>query len=126
MTAAAAVTLLNIRTFGPLAIAWAVMGGAAGGAETDLLTLLVGRYFGRKALAEIYSWHNVAFLIGAAAGPPLFGAGLAVAHGLTAPVLAVGLVAVVAAGLLLLLGPYPDFVAVETEGLQPQAAPVEA
>jgi MFS family permease len=113
LTAVGAVMLLNIHTFGPFAIAWAVVVGLSGGAETDLLTLLVGRYFGRRALAEIYSWHNVAFLVGAAAGPPLFGAGLALAGGATAPVLAVGLVATAAAGLLLLLGPYPDLASAE-------------
>lgn len=109
LTTVGAVMLLNIHVFGGFAILWAVMIGASGGAETDLLTLLVSRYFGRRALAEIYSWHNVAFLIGAAAGPPLFGAGLALTGAATIPVLGVGVVALVAAGLLLLLGPYPRF-----------------
>lgn len=125
LTAASAWILLRLDHFGPLAVAWAVMGGAAGGAETDLLTLLVGRYFGRRALAQIYSWHNVAFLIGAAIGPPLFGAGLALAHGPTIPVLGVGLVAVVSAGLLLLLGPYPDLRAPDAPA-EGEAVPVEA
>ncbi|WP_374574701.1 MFS transporter [Phenylobacterium sp.] len=128
MTTGAAVLLLRLDSFGPLAFAWAVMVGASTGAETDLLSLLVGRYFGKRALSQIYSWHNVAFLVGAAVGPPLFGLGLHVTGGATIPILGVGAVAFVAALLLLLLGPYPRFDDPEAEAaaapaLEPAAAP---
>ena len=101
--------LLSVHGFGPMAFVRSIMIGAAGGAETDLLTLLVGRYFGKKALAEIYSWHNVAFLVGAAAGPPLFGVVLAVSGGIAIPVYAVVGATVLTAMLLLYLGLYPQF-----------------
>lgn len=107
MTTGAAFLLLRLDSFGPLAWTWAIMVGASTGAETDLLSLLVGRYFGKRALSQIYSWHNVAFLVGAAAGPPLFGLGLRVFGGAEIPIMGVGAVAFTAAVLLLLLGPYP-------------------
>ena len=69
---AALFLLLHITTIGPVAITMAALMGMAMGAETDLLSILVGRYFGRRAISRIYSWHNVSFLVGAAAGPPLF------------------------------------------------------
>ncbi len=68
----ALVLLLEVNSIGPAAIAMSLLMGVAMGAETDLLSLLVSRYFGRRAISRIYSWHNVSFLIGAAAGPPLF------------------------------------------------------
>jgi MFS family permease len=109
MLTTAALSFPLLHAFGPLALIWAMMTGMATGAETDLLTLLVSRYFGNLALSRIYSWHNVTFLVGAAAGPPLFA--LCVAS-LGGPLWALGSVAVVsglAAGLLVALGPYPSF-----------------
>ena len=46
------IMLLTVSGYGALAVLRSVLLGASGGAETDLLTLLVGRYFGAKALAE--------------------------------------------------------------------------
>ncbi len=125
LATAGMIMLLTVSGFGSFAILRSVMLGAAGGAETDLLTLLVGRYFGKKALAEIYSWHNVAFLVGAAAGPPIFGAVMALTGGLLIPILAIAALTVLAAGVLLLLGPYPRFSAHEPAHLEEAAlAPV--
>ncbi|HZV11322.1 MAG TPA: MFS transporter, partial [Novosphingobium sp.] len=66
--------LLRLDHFGPMVLVMGMLFGASMGAETDLLTLLVGRYFGTRALSRIYSWQNVAFLAGAAVGPVLFSA----------------------------------------------------
>jgi MFS family permease len=109
MLTAAAATFPLLQGFGPFALLWGMMVGLSTGAETDLLTLLVSRYFGNLALSRIYSWHNVTFLIGAAAGPPLFAFAVA-GFGGPAPALAsVAALSALAAGLLLCLGPYPSF-----------------
>lgn len=101
--------LPHLRHFGPLAIAYAMLGGLAGGAETDLLTLLVSRYFGRRALSQIYSWHNVAFLVGAAIGPPVFAQVMMGPAGAAVALKGVIALAALAIVLLLTLGPYPKF-----------------
>ena len=70
--AAALAILLRVDTIGIAAVTMSVLMGIAMGAETDLLSILVGRYFGQRAISRIYAWHNVSFLLGAAMGPPLF------------------------------------------------------
>lgn len=99
--------LLDLPGMGMAAIVAAILLGAAAGAETDLLTFLVGRYFGPKALSQIYSWHNVAFLLGAALGPPVFALALVSAAGALVPILGLMIANLVAAGLLVALGAYP-------------------
>lgn len=110
--------LLDLPGFGLMAVLAAILLGAAAGAETDLLTFLVGRYFGTKALSQIYSWHNVAFLLGAALGPPVFAVALASAGGALVPILGLIVANLVAVALLLVLGPYPRWTA------EPQGAPL--
>src|SRR5205823_14807314 len=49
--------------------------GLGFGAESDVIALLIVRYFGLRSFGAIYGWLLSAFLIGASAGPPLFGVG---------------------------------------------------
>ncbi len=49
--------------------------GLGFGAESDVIALLIVRYFGLRSFGAIYGWLLSAFLIGASAGPPLFGLG---------------------------------------------------
>ena len=49
--------------------------GLGFGAESDVIALLIVRYFGLRSFGAIYGWLLSAFLIGASAGPPLFGWG---------------------------------------------------
>ncbi|ABQ68064.1 major facilitator superfamily MFS_1 [Rhizorhabdus wittichii RW1] len=100
---AALALLLGIAAIGPAAFAMSVLMGVAMGAETDLLSLLVSRYFGQLAISRIYSWQNVSFLIGAASGPPLFALLLARFSDPTVPVLALIALCVLSVLLLLLL-----------------------
>ncbi|MDQ1193845.1 MFS family permease [Brevundimonas vesicularis] len=109
MAVAGSWLLLALPGMGLVAVLAAVLLGAAAGAETDLLTFLVGRYFGPRALSQIYSWHNVAFLLGAALGPPVFALALAGAGGALIPIIGLMVVNGVAAGLLVVLGPYPTW-----------------
>jgi predicted MFS family arabinose efflux permease len=109
MLTTAALSFPLLHAFGPLALVWAAMVGLSMGAETDLLTLLVSRYFGNLALSRIYSWHNVTFLVGAAAGPPLFALVVARFGGPEPALVSVAILSALAAGLLCFLGPYPTF-----------------
>ncbi|MBO9377148.1 MFS transporter [Sphingomonas histidinilytica] len=93
--------LLGIAAIGPAAFAMSVLMGVAMGAETDLLSLLVSRYFGQRAISRIYSWQNVSFLAGAAGGPPLFALLLERFSDPTVPILV--LIALCALSVLLLL-----------------------
>ncbi len=124
MLTAAALTFPLLRAFSPAALTWAVMVGLSTGAETDLLTLLVSRYFGALALARIYSWHNVVFLVGAAAGPPLFAFGVARFGDPQAALLAVAATSALAAALLTVLGPYPAFSSVGQDVLAEVASDI--
>jgi MFS family permease len=59
-------------------IAWApvasILVGLAMGAEVDLISYLVARYFGMVAYGRIYGWLYAVFLIGTALGPLIAGA----------------------------------------------------
>lgn len=95
--------LLGVDSVGPAAVAMSVLMGVAMGAETDLLSLLVSRYFGQAAISRIYSWHNVSFLAGAALGPPMFAALLGQFPAPTVPVAVLVAMNLLATALLLLL-----------------------
>jgi OFA family oxalate/formate antiporter-like MFS transporter len=85
--------------------------GFAGGAETDLIAYLAGRYFGMANYGQIYGVLYMAFGIAAAVAPTVYG-WVRDTTGSYDPMLftAAGMF-VVGACLLLLLGPYPDFTA---------------
>ena len=55
------------------AIVATVLLGLAAGAEFDIIAYLASRYFGMKSYSKIYSWLYVAFGIGAAVAPAIFG-----------------------------------------------------
>lgn len=59
----------------PLLIFLALVIGLGFGAESDIIALLIIRYFGRRSFGAIYGWLLSAFLIGASIGSPLFGLG---------------------------------------------------
>lgn len=60
--------------FGLLVILSLVI-GLGFGAESDVIALLIARYFGLRSFGAIYGWLLSAFLVGASVGPPLFGFG---------------------------------------------------
>jgi MFS family permease len=73
--AAIALLLLAGGAAGPLAILAAVLMGLGVGAEADVMPYLVSRYFGLKALGELFGYIFSAYTLGVAAGPVLMGAG---------------------------------------------------
>jgi MFS family permease len=82
--------------------------GLGFGAESDVIALLTSRYFGQRSFGAIYGALLAVFLIGASAGPPLFGFGRE-AFGSYSPMLLAASVAMIAAVLLLSrIGPYPQ------------------
>ena len=92
-----------------VAVLAAFLMGFAGGAETDLIAYLAGRYFGMANYGQIYGVLYMAFGIAAALSPTAYG-WVRDTTGSYDPILfaAAGMF-VVGACLLLLLGPYPDF-----------------
>jgi MFS family permease len=59
----------------PLLVFLSLMIGLGFGAESDVIALLIMRFFGRRAFGAIYGWLLSAFLVGASIGAPLFGFG---------------------------------------------------
>lgn len=57
----------------PLLIALSLVIGLGFGAESDVIALLIMRYFGSRSFGAIYGWLLSAFLVGASIGAPLFG-----------------------------------------------------
>lgn len=82
--------------------------GLGFGAESDVIALFISRYFGQRYFGAIYGQLLAIFLIGASAGPALFGYGRVLTGGYAIPML-VGVVVMVVACLLLAgLGPYRE------------------
>lgn len=91
---------------GLLAFAAAFLVGLGMGAEGDIIAYLVSRYFGLRALGEIYGYAFAAFTLGGVVGPLLMGIGFD-ATGSYRLILGVFVFAsLIAAALLTRLGPY--------------------
>ena len=88
--------------------------GIGAGAESDLLAMLVSRYFGLRSFGTIYGWIFSAFMIGSAIGPFFLGMGFD-ATGSYASALAwcAGGLAVTTI-MLLMLPPFPSWGAAGT------------
>ncbi len=81
--------------------------GVSIGAENDVLGFLVGRYFGLRAFAQIYSTLLGSYLLGAAAGPLIMAWSYDRRHDYSiVPSIAIGTL-IISSLLLLLLGRYP-------------------
>jgi MFS family permease len=79
--------------------------GLGFGAESDVIALLIMRYFGRRSFGAIYGWLLSAFLVGASIGAPLFGLGHDMFHSYSLTLfVAAGVMAVVIALMLRLEG----------------------
>lgn len=85
----------------------AVIVGLAAGAEFDVMSYLVSRYFGSSRYGLIYAWLYAAFKIAAGIAAPLYGRAFDVAGSYTVVLYGGAGAMLLGAGLLLLLGPYP-------------------
>ncbi len=88
------------------ALAAAVLVGFAAGAEFDLMSFLVSRYFGAWRYGMLYSCLYAAFKLSAGLSAPLFGRVFDVAGSYSSILYVAGGALVLGAALLLLLGPY--------------------
>ena len=87
------------------------------GAEGEIVSYFVSRYFGLRALAEIYSYTYGIFVIGAGVGPFIFGASYDANHSYT-PILTICEIGMaVAVVLMALLGRYTFPAIRETEAM---------
>lgn len=83
--------------------------GFGAGFEFDLLAYLISRYFGQRNYGSIYGTFYTVIACGGGLGPVVYGYAFDAAGNYRAALL-LGLAAVIAGGLLLLLlGPYPDW-----------------
>jgi MFS family permease len=107
--ALASVLMVSIPLNVPLAGALCIVLGLATGAEGDLLSYLVTRYFGIKSYGQIFSCIFVAFIAAIAIAAPLSGWAFDLVKSYT-PVMLGAAVGWIACGLLFLtLGPYPSW-----------------
>lgn len=101
------------------AIIATVLLGLAAGAEFDIIAYLASRYFGMKSYSKIYSLLYMAFAIGAAVAPALFGYAFD-KYGSYNHILVISAGLFVLGGLTLLsLGKYPHFAAPNDPALEP-------
>ena len=107
--AIASVLMVSVPLNIPLATALCVILGLATGAEGDLLSYLVTRYFGIKSYGQIFSCIFVAFIAAIAITAPLSGWAFDFFNSY-APVMFGAAVGWIVCGLLFLtLGPYPSW-----------------
>ena len=106
--AALGVALLLVPSSSPLVVSSAViLFGIGIGAENDLMALLVSRYFGMRAFAQIYGALYAAFMLGGAAGPYLLGVYFDVHHDYVRGLWLCIVGLAISAALLLLMPRYP-------------------
>jgi MFS family permease len=78
-----------------------------GGAESDLVGLLVGRYFGLRAYGQLFGYIYGAFMVGIAFGPYLFGVAFDQFGSYQVPFALGGIGIAIMCGLLLMMPPFP-------------------
>jgi MFS family permease len=91
----------------PGAVVAVVIAGLAAGAEFDLMSFLVSRYFGAGRYGVVYSNLYAAFKIAAGVAAPLYGRAFDVAGSYSGILYVAAGAILVGSGLVLLLGPYP-------------------
>lgn len=93
----------------PLAFVCAFIVGLAAGAETDLIAYLAGRYFGMANYGRIYGFLYMPFGIASAISPAAYGWVRDMTGNYDRALHAALVMFLAGAGLLMLLGRYPDF-----------------
>ncbi|QQS45497.1 MAG: MFS transporter [Acidobacteriota bacterium] len=103
------ILLLSFGVTGPAAVLAAMIIGFGYGAEASTIPYLIGRYFGMRSFAEIYSYIFIAVPLGGAFGPVLLSAGYDRSGSYQFALLVFGLLTLAAAGLMTRLSAYPAF-----------------
>ena len=96
-------------TYGTLSLIALALLGLGFGAEFDLMSYLVSRYFGLHSYGQVYGYMYAAFSIGAACGPVIMGQIYDNFDSYQFGFIAFSFIGFIAAFLMLALGPYPIF-----------------
>lgn len=94
--------------------------GIGWGAEVDVMAFMVSRYFGLRAFNEVYGYAFSAYMLGGVVGPLLMGMFFDALGNYEIPLGIFMLATLLAAGLMLFLGPYRLW---ERSGAAPATAP---
>jgi MFS family permease len=100
------VVLLWSGLGGGLAFVAALLVGFGQGAEFDILPYALSRYFGLRALGEIYGYAFAAITLGAALGPFVMGVSFDATGSYSLALISFAVASFTAAGLMAWLGPY--------------------
>jgi MFS family permease len=103
---AAGIGLLLRGGTSPVAFLGAFLIGLGLGAEVDIIPYVIGRYFGLRSFAQIYSVALGVFILAGAFGPLVMGAGYDFTGSYNVPLAALLTSTLVAAVLMTRLGPY--------------------
>ena len=101
-----ATLLLQYGGGAPVVVIGGIVLGLGLGAEGEIVSYFISRYFGLRALAEIYSYTYGIFVIGAGMGPFIFGASFNSRHSYDQILLIAEIGMAVSIVLMALLGPY--------------------
>jgi MFS family permease len=110
---ASGLLILALGGSSPLVFLGAVLVGSGIGAQTNIMSFLIGRHFGLVAYGTIYGYMYSAFIIGASVSPLALGLMFEVRGSYNAMLyISAGIIAV-AAAVISRLGPYPNLQADE-------------
>ena len=98
--------VLMFGAAGKIALGAAFLIGMGFGAEGDIIAYSLSRYFGLKAFGTAYGYAFGAFVLAGALGTFLMGVGFDYTRSYTAPLVGFFVAMLLAAGLMLRLGPY--------------------
>ena len=104
--ASVGIGLLMFGVAGKIALGAAFLIGMGFGAEGDIIAYSLSRYFGLKAFGTAYGYAFGAFVLAGALGTFLMGVGFDFTRSYTVPLVGFFVAMLLAAGLMLRLGPY--------------------
>ncbi len=104
--AAAGIGALMFGAAGRIALGPAFLIGMGMGAEGDIIAYSLSRYFGLKAFGTAYGYAFGIFVLAGALGTLLMGVGFDFSHAYTVPLAGFFVAMLLAAGLMMRLGPY--------------------
>ncbi len=104
--AAVGIGVLMFGAAGKIALGAAFLIGMGFGAEGDIIAYSLSRYFGLKAFGTAYGYAFGAFVLAGALGTLLMGVGFDFTQSYTVPLAGFFVAMLLAAGLMLRLGPY--------------------
>ena len=105
-----------------LALVASLLVGASAGADGDLLSYLISRYFGQRSFATLNGYVFAGYLLAASIGPYAIGVERAHTGSYAIPMLACAALNVICVLLMLGLGPFPDAASMHRVGADTASA----